>query len=149
MGKLMRIVIIGCMLSSCNSNHLDSRLESSVDRGFISQIKDGKYTTDFATAQELKMMRNTIDNFTLLNKKKFENLRAYQEFGDLLQMHTDRVIESCNLDAGSKNILCKKLDKIKSEVQTLRGTDIEKSEIALKNVNAYLAEIDSLFNYIN
>ena len=94
-------------------------------------------------------MHYTIENFTLLNKKKFENLKAYQEFGDLMQMHVDRVTTYCKLDADTKNLLCRKLDKIKAEVQTLHGNDMEKSKEALKNINSILAEIDSSFSYMN
>ena len=95
-------------------------------------------------------MRNTIENFTLLsNKKKLENLKAYQEFGDLMQMHAERVTTYCRLNPETKNLLCKKLDNIKSEVQTLHGDDMQKSKAALKNINTHLADIDSSFTYMN
>jgi hypothetical protein len=149
MKNIIALFILTCLLQSC-SNERGQEASIQEERNFTSEMKDGKLTTDFSTAQELKSMRNTIENFTLLsNKKKLENLKAYQQFGDLLQMHTERVTKHCRLDADSKNLLCKKLDKVKSEVQTLHGDDMEKSKAALKNVNAHLAEIDSSFSYMN
>ncbi len=148
MKNIIVLFIISCLLQSCNS--AQRQQNSTQEEGnFTSELKEGKYTTDFETAQELKGMRNTIENFTLLNKKKFENLKAYQEFGDLMQMHVDRVTTYCKLDADTKNLLCKKLDKIKSEVETLHGDDMVKSKEALEHINSYLEEIDSSFNYKN
>ena len=66
-----------------------------------------------------------------------------------MQMHIDRVTTYCRLDVDSKNLLCKKLDKIKTEIEILHGDDMERSKAALKNINLHLAEIDSTFSYIN
>ncbi len=142
--------MLSCTLLSCNNSQNQPNPQSEGEENFISVFKEGKYTTDFATAQELKSMHYTIENFTLLsNKKKLENLKAYQEFGDLMQMHADRITTFCRLDADTKNLLCKKVDKIKTEVQTLHGDDMEKSKAALKAINLHLAEIDSSFSYMN
>ncbi len=150
MKKIIALFLISCLLHSCNNNTSEQPSTQQEDENFTSEMKNGKWTTDFATAQELKGMHYTIENFTLLsNKKKFENLKAYQEFGDLIQMHVGRITTNCHLDADSKNLLCKKLDKIKAEVQTLHGVDMEKSKGALKNINSHLAEIDSSFSYMN
>lgn len=150
MKNLFFILMAAILLVSCNSSTSSDSGNSSVDdKKFVSKQTDGKWTTDFATAQELKGMRNTIENFTLLNKKKFENLNAYQEFGELMQMHADRVTTYCQLDPDTKNLLCKKLDKIKSEVKTLQGDDMEASKVALQRINSHLAEIDSSFSFMN
>lgn len=150
MKKIIALFFIACLLQSCNNNASEQPSTQQEEEDFTSEMKNGKWTTDFATAQELKGMHYTIENFTLLsNKKKLENLQAYQEFGDLMQMHVDRVTTYCRLDADSKNLLCKKLDKIKAEVQTLHGDDMDKSKRALKNINSHLEDIDSSFNYIN
>ena len=142
-------MLTGWLLHSCN-NEQSQQISTQEEENFTSEVKEGKWTTDFATAQELKGMHYTIENFTLLsNKKKLENLKAYQEFGDLMQMHVDRVTTYCRLDADSKNRLCKKLDKIKTEAEILHGDDMEKSKAALKNVNLHLAEIDSSFSYMD
>ena len=148
MKQLFLIFLSAMLLQGCNNNQSQTTSASSQE-DFTSVQKNGKWTTDFTTAEELKGMHYTIENFTLLNKKKFENLKAYQEFGDLMQMHIDRVTMHCNLDADTKNLLCKKLDRIKTEVQTLHGNDMEKSKAALNNVNSILAEIDSSFSYMN
>lgn len=148
MKHLFIMLLTGMLLQGCN-NQQNQTTNSDSQENFTSEKKNGKWTTDFATAEELKGMHYTIENFTLLNKKKFENLKAYQEFGDLMQMHIDRVTTYCKLDTETKNMLCKKLDKIKSEVQTLHGNDMNKSKEALKNVNSVLAEIDSSFQYMN
>lgn len=149
MKKITALFLIGSLLQSCN-NKSSKQTTTVEEENFTSEQRNGKWTTDFATAQELKGMHYTIENFTLLsNKKKLENLKAYQEFGDLMQMHVDRVTTYCRLDADTKNLLCKKLNKIKAEVQTLHGDDMEKSKVALKNINSHLAEIDSSFSYMN
>lgn len=136
------------LLHSCNHKQGVSEQKSEPEK-YVAEVINGKYNTDFETAQELKGMRNTIENFTLLNKKKFENLKAYQEFGNLMEMHIERVNEYCQLDASTKSILCQKLDKMKEEVKTLQGTDMEKSKEALARINTALVEIDSTFNYSN
>lgn len=146
MTKLVYIIIWGLLLEACNSNNNSS---TPVTETFTSKQVDGRWTTDQATAEELKGMKNTIENFTLLNKKKFENLKAYQEFGDLMQMHSDRVTNYCGLDPATKNLLCKKLDDIKTEVAILKGDDMQKSKEALGRINVVLAQIDSSFNYSN
>ncbi len=148
MKPIIALLTVFVMLHSCDST--PSTAEQNTDqKKYVSEKIDGKYKTDFETAQELKGMRNTIENFTLLNKKKFENLKAYQEFGSLMEMHIDRVNEYCNLDASTKSILCKKLDKIKEEVTILQGSDMDKSKEALERINSYVTEIDSSFNYMN
>ena len=142
------IFLVLLFISSCDERSGASEQETQQER-FVSEMSNGKYNTDFETAQELKGMRNTIENFTLLNKKKFENLKAYQEFGNLMEMHVERVNQFCNLDASTKSILCKKLDKIRVEVQTLQGEDMVKSKGAMMNINTILADIDSSFSYMN
>lgn len=148
MKNILSIVFTVWLLSACNNNSTTPSA-ASTDQVFTSKQKNGKWTTDLATSQELKGMHYTIENFTLLNKKKFENLKAYQEFGDLMQMHIERITTYCKLDIDTKNLLCKELDKIKGEVQTLHGNDMEKSKEALKNINTILAEMDSSFQYMN
>ncbi len=150
MKKIITLFFTICLLQSCNSNTSEQTSTQQEEENFTSEMENGKWTTDFATAQELKGMHYTIENFTLLsNKKKLENLKAYQEFGNLMQMHIDRVTTYCRLDVDSKNLLCKKLDKIKTEIEILHGDDMERSKAALKNINLHLAEIDSSFSYIN
>lgn len=150
MKKLTLILALFLTLAACNNSDKPADSGSTGDQeNFISIQQNGKWTTDFETAQELKGMHYTIENFSLLNKKKFENLKAYQEFGNLMQMHIDRTTATCKLDRERKNLLCSKLDKIKAEVETLHGDDMVKSKEALKNINTYLAEIDSSFTYMN
>lgn len=148
MKKLITLFLLVLLFQNCN-NEQSQQPSAQEDENFTSERKEGKWTTDFETAQELKGMRNTIENFTLLNRKKFENLKAYQEFGDLMQMHVERVTTYCKLDPDTKNLLCKKLDKVKAEVETLHRDDMEKSKEAVANINNILADIDSAFTYMN
>ncbi len=148
MKRIISLLTVFILLHSCDST--PSTTEQNTDqKKYVSEKIDGKYKTDFETAQELKGMRNTIENFTLLNKKKFENLKAYQEFGSLMEMHIGRVNEHCKLDASTKSILCKQLDKMKEEVIIFQGNDMDKSKEALERINSYITEIDSSFNYMN
>lgn len=138
------ILWVAVIVTACNTHS-----EYTVHEGesFKSEQQNGKWTTDQATAEELKGMKNTIENFTLLNKKKFENLKAYQEFGDLMTMHIERVTQYCRLDADTRNLLCRKLETIKPEIEILHGNDMQKSKEALTRINSTIAEIDSTFNY--
>ncbi len=151
MNFLKQSLCIGYILfaSACNHSVSNENKNLQEDTTFESRQENGKWTTDFKTAEELKVMRNTIENFTLLNKKKFENLKAYQEFGDLIAMHIERISNNCGLDKKSKAILHSKLEKMNIEVNILHGTDMEKSKFSVKKVNGALADIDSTFTYTN
>ncbi len=149
--RLWVIICVAAIISTaCNNSASESagNTEQS-EENFTSEKQAGKWTTDLATSQELKGLHYTVENFTLLNRKKFENLKAYQEFGDLMQMHVDRITTYCQLDENTKSLLCKKLDKIKGEVETLQGDNMEKSKNAVSNINSILADIDSSFIYMN
>ena len=148
----LKIVLLPLLLfffSSCNHSEASENGLITKEEIFSSTQINGKWTTDFKTAEELKVMRNTIENFTLLNKKKFENLKAYQEFGDLIAMHIERVLNNCGLDEKPKEILQAKLEKLNAEVKILQGTDMGKSKLSVKKVNEALAAIDSTFTYTN
>lgn len=151
MRNLIFMALLVSVLMGCNQQQSGSSIspEEGLRDSFKSENKNGKYTTDFETAQELISMRFTIENFTLLNNKKFENLKAYQEFGDLMQMHVERITKYCKLEVDTKNLLFKKLEGITKEVEILHGSDMEKSKEALSNINYSLAEIDSTFSYSN
>lgn len=139
---------IPLVLSSCGQFSQDNdETQDGSDVIFKSENKAGKWTTDQSTAQELKSMKNTIENFTALNKKKYENLKAYQEFGDLMKMHVDRVNDYCRLDPDSKNRLCSNINRIHEQVDILHGEDMEKSKLALQKVNQIFSEVDSTFIY--
>lgn len=142
-------MLVLSLLNACNSDEKATTQTESSAETFKPEKINGKLTTDFATAQEMKSLHYTIENFTLLNKKKFENLKAYQQFGDMMQIHIDRITASCRLDHDSKALLCRKLDKIKTEINTLHGDDMAKSKEAVKNINLYLTQIDSTFHYMN
>jgi hypothetical protein len=150
MKGLMFLLLWSLLLAACNSNtSATSNTERNSETTFVSTQVDGKWTVDRATAEELKGMKNTIENFTLLNKKKFENLAAYQEYGILLENHINRVNTYCLLDPKTKNTLCANLNRIKEQMEILKGNDMEKSREAIKTINAIYSEIDSSFNYNN
>lgn len=142
------IFLFALLLCACSNSSGDRSLMETQEE-FKSQKNEDKWTVDRATAEELKGMKNTMENFTLLNKKKLENLKAYQEYGLLLQNHIDRVNTYCLLDKESKNMLCKKLDKMREGIKTLEGTDMEESRVTVAELNRIFAEIDSSFNYTN
>ncbi|MBL0309906.1 MAG: hypothetical protein IPP77_09590 [Bacteroidetes bacterium] len=138
------------LLGSCNDSHENSFGKAVDDETYFqSKNEAGKWTTDQATAQELKSMGNTIENFTLLNQEKYESLMAYQEFGELLLRHADRVTEHCRLDENSKNLLCINLNRIREQANILKGTDVAKSKEALNHINEVFSQVDSTFNYDN
>ena len=137
------------LLAACQNQSNTSATQNTENETFVSTQTQGRWSVDRATAEELKGMKNTIENFTLLNKKKFENLPAYQEYGLLLNNHIERVTTYCRLDSKSKNALCANLNTIKQQIEILQGNDMEKSREAIAEVNKIFAEIDSSFNYNN
>ncbi|MCW5907616.1 MAG: hypothetical protein KIS94_07145 [Chitinophagales bacterium] len=144
------ILIVAILLTACENNSGNSTTGSQrEEQNFTSQNIDGKWTVDRATAEELKGMKNTLENFTLLNSKKYENLPAYQEYALLLENHIERVTTFCRLDKETKNALCKNLDRIKEQMEILKGDDMEKSHEAMEAINRIFGEIDSSFNYNN
>lgn len=144
---LLNMVVI---FTACNNNSGQFTPSSQHENEhFTSQNINGKWTVDRATAEELKGMKNTLENFTLLNKKKYENLPAYQEYALLLENHIKRVTTFCRLDKETKNTLCKNLDRIKEQMEILKGNDMEKSYEATIAINRIFAEIDSSFHYNN
>ncbi len=136
------------VFTSCSSTTEQQGFNEVEEEGQSVKV-NGKWTVDRATAEELKGMKNTMENFTLLNKKKFENMKAYQEYGALLRNHIERVNTYCGLDAANKTILCKSLNNLKSKIEILEGNDMEKSREAMTELNSLFAQIDSTFNYVN
>ena len=152
--KQNRVIQYLCILSiaaitACHQPNSYNNSTSGAEDKFVSKQENGKWTTDFKTAEELKVMRNTIENFTLLNKKKFENLKAYQEFGDLLSMHLTRIKENSRLTDIAQKTLQERLKRFDKEVSVLHGTNMEQSKLAIYRVNEALAAIDSSFTYRN
>jgi len=86
--KIVLLPLLVFCFSSCNHSEASENGLITKEETFSSTQVNGKWTTDFKTAEELKVMRNTIENFTLLNKKKFENLKACQTLGKLLDSQT-------------------------------------------------------------
>ncbi len=148
MKRLLFTAMIAALIAGCDNPASESKT-TDTETEFKSTQTDGKWSVDRATAEELKGMKNTVENFTLLNKKKFENLPAYQEYGLLLENHINRVNTYCQLDPTSKNALCANLNNIKEQMEVLKGNDMDKSREAIKAINLLFAEIDSSFNYNN
>ena len=150
MNRILLLAMINAfLLFSCNNSNSEDAGYAANTTEFRSEKVNNKWTLDRATAEELKGMKNTIENFTLLNKKKFENLKAYQEYGALLRNHIERVNTFCGLDAESKNVLCKNLDKFKTNIEILEGNNMEQSHKAMEQLNTLFAQIDSTYNYSN
>lgn len=149
MKRLLFIGMAAALIAGCDNPASSESKTTDSETEFVSTKTNGKWSVDRATAEELKGMKNTVENFTLLNKKKFENLPAYQEYGLLLENHINRVNTYCQLDPTSKNALCANLNKIKEQMEVLKGNDMDKSREAIKSINLLFAEIDSSFNYNN
>jgi hypothetical protein len=143
------LIIVLALLQGCDNQKPTQAGTAMGETEYVSVQKNGKWTTDIASAQDLKSLHYTIENFTLLNKRKFENLLAYQEFGSLLKQQTEQITEKCALDPTAKNMLCSELNKIKTEADVLQGEDITEARLSLVRINTIMAQIDSLFNYQN
>ncbi|MFN8310527.1 MAG: hypothetical protein U0T73_11235 [Chitinophagales bacterium] len=147
MGRVFWIIglstLLGCRMES---NELADR-EKNGD--FMSGITDGQYRIDLKTAEELRSMQNTVENFTLLNKKKFEHVEAYQEFGELLQLQMARILENGNLRGNCRSVLESELRIIQQELPVFAGKDTARSKQALIRVNKTMAVMDSTFKFLN
>lgn len=131
----------GCNHSS-PQNTANNQQETSTQ-----ELINGKWQLDRASAEELKGMAMTIDNFALLNKKRFENSGAYQEFGLLLQNHLQRIDTYCELNADCRNTLYNRLNEIKAELPALSTGNLQDGKAALGRVKATWALVDSSFIY--
>lgn len=116
---------------------------------FVAEKINGKYTVDRATSEELKVMENTVVNFTDMIKRQPKNLAAYNEYGNLLQMHIERVNNYCRLDENSKSQLCNNLNLISEKIPTLQQNDDAAAAAATAEINTLFAKIDSSFAFRN
>ncbi len=135
------------LLWSCGSTSGSQNKNEATTEVFSQKKTNGKFSVDHATAEELKIMENTIGNFTQMIKRQPENLSAYNEYGNLLQMHIDRVNKYCRLDETSKTELCKNLNLIKEKIPQLQKGDARAASLASKDVYLLFSKIDSAFAY--
>lgn len=133
-------------LAACNNNQ-STTAETNSNETVEQHKENGRWLLDRVTAEELRGMGMTIDNFTLLNKKKFENSGAYQEYGLLLENHMKRIDTYCQLGADCKADLYVRLDSIKNELPVLSKGDLEEGKAAVLRVRSIWSGVDSTFNY--
>ncbi|MFN8287981.1 MAG: hypothetical protein U0V74_14585 [Chitinophagales bacterium] len=136
------------LLSACNNQPAETVTANTTNEESQQKIK-GRWQLDGTTAEELRSLSMTIDNFYLLNKKKFENTGAYQEFGLLLENHIKRIDTYCTLTNDCKQDLYVRLDSIKAEVPVLSKGNMEEGKAALVRVKNIWSGVDSTFNYNN
>lgn len=134
---------IGCSEISGNENG------SGTTEAFVSEKINGKYTLDHATSEELRVMENTVINFSLMIKRQPENIAAYNEYGNLLENHINRINKYCSLDKNTKTELCKNLNLINEKIPALRQSDVALAAVAEKEINQLFSKIDSSFAFKN
>lgn len=134
------------LLAAC-SNNPQPPAPADTSENTTQEKINGRWHMDRAASEELRGLGNTIDNFTLLNKKKFENTEAYQEYGALLENHIKRIDTYCQLGADCKTDLYTRLDSIKAELPVLSKGNLEESKAAILRVRAIWTGVDSAFNY--
>jgi hypothetical protein len=136
--------------SSCNNsadnNHSDTSAGTEI---FVAEKINGKYTVDRATSEELKIMENTVVNFTDMIKRQPKNLAAYNEYGNLLMNHIERINTYCRLDANAKTQLCSNLNLIKEKIPALQQNDVAAASQATTEINRLFSKIDSSFAFRN
>lgn len=141
-------ILVSFILYACNNNIANQSNNTTETKDAYEQHRlSGKWQMDLVTSQELKGMAMTIDNFSLLNKKKFENDKAYQEFGLLLENHLKRIEDYCTLNNSCKQDLNIKLEAIKTELPALSTGDKEQGKAALERIKTAWAQVDSSFIY--
>ena len=140
------VFIAGSCTNSADNNNAGTAISSE---NFVSEKINGKYTVDRATSEELKVMENTVENFSLMIKRQPKNTAAYNEYGNLLQNHIERINNYCGLDENSKTELCSKLKLISEKVPALQQNDAPAASTATAEINILFAKIDSTFAFRN
>lgn len=141
-------ILVSFVLYACNNVPQNQSTNNNETKDNYEQSRlNGKWQMDLITSQELKGMAMTIDNFALLNKKKFENNKAYQEFGLLLENHLKRIEDYCTLNNCCKQDLNTKLEVIKTELPALSTGDKGQGKAALERIKTAWAQVDSSFIY--
>jgi hypothetical protein len=149
---LQSALLLCCILfiaTGCNNIAGTENSSSSATENFHSEKINGKYTLDRSTSEELKVMENTVVNFSLMIKKQPTNLAAYNEYGNLLANHVDRVTKYCGLDASAKTELCNNLNLISEKIPLLQQNDVAAAAQATNEINTLFAKIDSSFAFRN
>jgi len=134
--------------SCSNTAGTDNNL-SNYSQPFVSQKINGKLSVDHATSEELKIMENTIENFTQMIKRQPNNAAAYNEYGNLLENHITRINNYYGLDENSKTQLCKNLNHIRDKIPILQQNDVGTAAIACKDIGVLFSKIDSTFAFRN
>lgn len=136
--------------SSCSNSAGNDTTDTTVSaENFTSEKVNGKYTVDRTTSEELKVMENTVVNFTVMIKRQPENVAAYNEYGNLLQNHIERINKYCGLDEESKTELCSNLKLISEKIPALQQNDVAAASTATAEINTLFAKIDSSFAFRN
>ncbi len=146
--RLIPVLLLFLLAFSCGAPSGDNAPAAEEDTGTFQAARvNGKWTADPSTAEELRGLHYTIENFTLLNKKKFENLKAYEEFALLLRNHVDRINKYNRLGKEAEQELFLRLEPLKKEIEVIGGSSVEQSRISLKKINGIMNGIDSLYIY--
>lgn len=135
---------IGCNNIAETENRSPAAIEN-----FVPEKINGKFTVDRATAEELKVMENTVVNFSLMIKRQPNNLAAYNEYGNLLLNHIDRTNKYCGLEKNSKTLLYNNLNLIQEKVPALQQNDLNTALQACNEISYLFSKIDSSFAYRN
>ncbi len=153
MSNTLKFALLMCytlfITTGCNDNAGTKNSLSATTENFVSEKINGKYTVDRATSEELKVMENTVVNFSLMIKRQPNNLAAYNEYGNLLQNHIERVNKFCGLDANSKTVLCNNLNLISEKVPALQQNDAAAASTACNEIHFLFSKIDSSFAFRN
>ena len=132
---------------SCTNREVSPGAGTETIEKFSSKKENGRWTTNSAMAEQLRAMDATLENFTLLNKKKYENLKAYQQFASFFMDHVN-LLRSVPLDDGeARNSLYAKLDSLEAQSKIMLGSDMNASSTALKVTNSVFSQIRSAFNF--
>ncbi len=133
----------------CNEDAKTKNSSSATNENFVSEKINGKYTVDRSTSEELKVMENTIVNFSLMIKRQPNNLAAYNEYGNLLKNHIERTTKYCGLDKDSKTTLCNNLNLIRERIPALQKNDVSAAAQASNEIYSLFSKIDSSFAFRN
>lgn len=148
--SVLVLIAVLFLAIGCNDIAQNKNTDSPINtENFTAEKVNGKYTVDRATSEELKVLENTVVNFTVMIKRQPNNISAYNEYGNLLQNHIERIHKFCGLDENTKSQLCNNLNLINEKVPALQQNDVAAASEATAEISMLFAKIDSSFAFKN
>lgn len=101
------------------------------------------FSVDANTREQLYILHHTVENFTLLNSRKYENIAAYHQFADLLEMQLATILKDEKLSQPAGENITRYLRDIQQQIGVLRGENMIKCKESIALINKDLQALDT------